>query len=163
MQKYFPSDFNFPLWNMQQQCQESLILELVRFTRAFYYQQSNPLGLVDDTIASLQDCQQYHVEGLSEIYQLMAAIYRFQNTDNQLEFIFDGRSLEEKLQDDWKEAFHKMLFDLNLKTSFTRIILDYCILNKGKNAAALSTLKSTVLSFFKIKWSKKTGIALATA
>ncbi|BDD00117.1 hypothetical protein [Persicobacter psychrovividus] len=158
MQKFFSSDFNQQLYAIQQQELNQMLKELVEKGRMVYLQLHNPLGLKDDTVRSLEDCEDYFLEGLEEVYQLMAAIYRFNNGEYQLSFLFDGRSLEEKYQDDWQKGFAKMLFELGLNTRFHQTLLDYCILNRGNHQAAISELKRMLCQFYRLKFDLKKGI-----
>ena len=153
--KYFPLDKNFILKQAQVDCYDELMISFVGMVIENYLQLHNPLGLVDDTVAkmrSYQDSLSAPVS-LNGFYDNLAAIYRFQHVDNQLEILWDGSSHYDKFRDEWGLAFKSWVDEFCATPSFIKLVLGVTVFNDGtKNLRILENhLKGFIHSFFNLK------------
>ena len=63
------------------------------------------MGLEDDFIIELKNKIHFAKELLLDAYDIIAAIYRHDHSDNQLEIMWDGRSHMEAYDADWKKMY----------------------------------------------------------
>ena len=90
IQKYFPLDKNYILEKAQLDLEKELIKYLVQFSKDFYLNTYNPLGIEDATIISIKNHETNYTDRLEDFYRNLAGVYRFKHGQNHLEFLFDG-------------------------------------------------------------------------
>ena len=105
IQKYFPRDKNYLLKEAQDSTKSSLLFYLLSSVKDAYSQKFNPLGLDDPISQKVKRSRKHHLDCLDEFYDSLAAVYRFKYGENQLQFLFDGRTHIEKYSEDWTETF----------------------------------------------------------
>lgn len=150
--KYFDQDKNTMLRAAQGFIEPQLLNLWVKKALAAYKQRENPLGLVDDFILELEKIDQYETSILSEIYEIMSAIYRFKKGDNQLEFIWDGRSHYEVYAENWKSEFESWVSQLSQSPEIYRPILKACVLKQDTNHKMLFyAIRRIILNHFQIQ------------
>ncbi|MEQ9657913.1 hypothetical protein, partial [Fulvivirga sp.] len=115
IQKYFPLDKNYILEKAQLDLEEQLILHLIDFSKNFYLDIYNPLGIEDATVKAIKSHKTVYTWRLEEFYRNLAAVYRFKYGQNQLEFLFDGTDHSTKYRQDWEDTFKSWLIDFCLK------------------------------------------------
>ncbi|MBV6647936.1 MAG: hypothetical protein KI790_20920 [Cyclobacteriaceae bacterium] len=128
---------NYILKEAQGQCKDALIWMWAENNTQAYLALQNPLGLVDDFILSITEAKPSPAF-LTEAYDLLAKTYRQLNPDNQLEFVWDGRSQFQKFQDDWTSWFHNQTARLSSNTKINRVVLKGCMLDPSLNSSFLS-------------------------
>lgn len=131
--KYFPQDKNTILRAAQGFIEPQLLHLWVKKALEVYKQLENPLGLVDDFILELEKITEFDTSLLSEIYEIMSAIYRFKRGNNQLEFIWDGRSHYEVYAENWKRDFEESIASITESPEVYRPIMKSCILKQPTN------------------------------
>ncbi|MDH5608793.1 MAG: hypothetical protein OEY56_04885 [Cyclobacteriaceae bacterium] len=155
--KYFDQDKNYILKQVQKDLTEQLCRRLIQLTIESFQRIENPLGLEDDFIIELKKTKAYNLRFIETSYEKLSVIYRYLNANNQLEFIWDGRSHYEKYIDDWTEAFENWIRNMGYNPSFNRIIIKGAILYSDSNQEFLrQQLQRFISNFFAIKLPAKT-------
>ncbi len=121
--KWFMMDKNYILKEAQLVLKEQLVFWTVQYAKDFYHQNYNPLGLVDDTVKSIQEAKFQDFELLEPFYAKLASVYRYKHGETQLELLFDGASHYEKYKEEWFATYKewiKLLFSkwLSLRAVF---------------------------------------------
>lgn len=149
--KYFDQDKNTILRAAQGFIEPQLLNVWVEKAMEGYNINENPMGLVDDFILELQAVKTYDTEFLSELYSLLAAIYRLKKGNNQLEFIWDGRSHYEVYAENWITEFEEWMKYFCNQPEIYRAIIKVCVLKQGTNNKFLFYgMRRNILSYFKI-------------
>ena len=164
--KFFPADKNYLLKEAQNSLTMELQVKMFEIIRDIYMQQFNPLGLQDDFIRSLNDIPLSRNDFFTRPYQLLCAIYRYQYGDNQLEFMWDGKSHIEKYQEEWDNAYSRWLKEMcYVNPSFTRAITKHVYAaNADLNAIFIEKyLREQILKHFGFKLYRKRGLVPMTA
>ena len=120
----------------------------------------NPIGLSDDTARQIQSHQLEDSSVLEGIYENLAAIYRYQYGDTQLEIIWDGKSHLDKFTEDWSNIYKEWLAELLSNRTFVKGILQMTVFNElGKNTFFIENgLKAIVNEYFDLKVLSRNGI-----
>ena len=158
--KLFTLDKNFILKEVQLKSKDALLADLVHRVKRTYVKEHNPLGLVDQTIETINRCKVPDFEYLENFYFELAGIYRFKYGENQLTFLFDGDSHFDKYAKDWERAFHRWIRKFMKHQHFIRAILEGSILNpttEGKQHVCVR-LKLFLEQFFNLRVYKYKGI-----
>lgn len=160
IQKYFPLDKNYILEQAQLNLEVKLITYLIDFSKAFYLDQHNPLGLEDDTVKNIKLHKTAYTDRLEEFYRNLAAVYRYRHGQNQLELLFDGKDHYDKYSSDWQEVYKKWLIDFCSKPNFLKAVLELTVFYpEGKKAAlAENRMKTFIYQHFELKIYKHKGI-----
>jgi hypothetical protein len=150
--KYFDQDKNSILRAAQGFVEPQLLNLWVEKALQGYQINENPMGLVDDFILQLEAIDNYDTTFLSELYTILAAIYRFKKGDNQLEIIWDGRSHYEVYAENWKAEFEKWIQHFCNLPEVYRAILKVCVLKQDANPKFLFySMRRILLSHFKVE------------
>lgn len=150
--KYFKQDKNTILRAAQGFVEPQLLTRWVNIAFESYMQMENPMGLVDDFIFQLQEIKKYDTSFLRELYEILAAIYRFKKGDNQLEIIWDGRNHYEVYAENWSEEFELCVRQLSLRPEVYRAIIKTCILKQDSNSKFLFYgIRRIILMQFKVR------------
>ncbi len=160
IQKYFPLDKNYILEKAQLDLEKELIKYLVQFSKDFYLNTYNPLGIEDATITSIKNHETNYTDRLEDFYRNLAGIYRFKHGQNQLEFLFDGTDHYLKYCEDWSIIFKKWLVNFCMKPNFLRAVLELTVFYpEGRKAAlAENRMKTFIHQHFDLKIYKYRGI-----
>lgn len=151
-EKYFQQDKNYLLKSVQAFSKEILLDQWLNQILIAYNYQHNPMGLEDDFIIELK--QKIHLGKtlLEENYNILAAAYRFQYGDNQLEIRWDGRSHMEAYDEEWKAVFSKWTEELSLIKDIQRPVIKYAISNTETNSTFLiQTFRRGILNHLNLK------------
>ncbi len=117
-----------------------------------YNVNENPMGLVDDFILELRSVKSFNTEFLIELYTLLAAIYRFKKGNNQLEFIWDGRSHYEVYAENWRVEFEEWMHIFCNQPEVYRAIIKICVLKYETNSKFLFYgIRRIILSHFNVE------------
>jgi hypothetical protein len=160
LRKYFPFDKNYILKEAQLQLESELLLHLVEACKQTYLIRCNPLGLIDTSIEKILAHKGRDFSLLQEFYYDLAAIYRYQYGDNQLELLFDGTDHFTKFSNDWREAFRHWLHQFLKSEHFLKAILEATVFYPADRKAHLAAnrLKSYYAQHFDLKVYKHRGI-----
>lgn len=158
--RFFKFDKNYILKEAQEASREELLLQMVADVKQFYLQQNNPLGLIDDTVRTIQESSNPGTKKLHDFYHVLAGIYRFKHSSNQLELLFDGASHFEKYQQEWKTAFREYYFFFCQKPSFIKAVLEVSIFypKQRKGQLAEARMRSFLSQYFELRIHKRHGI-----
>ncbi|MFH6985497.1 hypothetical protein [Marinoscillum sp. 108] len=150
--KYFDQDKNSILRAAQGFVEPQLLQRWVEIAFDSYMALENPMGLVDDFILRLKSIEKYDTSLLEELYEILAAIYRYEKGNNQLEIIWDGRSHYEVYAENWSESFEKWVQYFCTQPEIYRAILKACILQQGTNTKFLYYgMRKTILGHFNLR------------
>lgn len=157
--KQFPADKNYILKEVQADLMEGLLKDITSRAISNYLKLYNPLGLRDETIEKIE-AYQLAKHALSEFYLELAAIYRYINEGNQLEFMFDGRSHYELFEVSWTKCLLGWIDDFCLSESFLKTFLGATVYYQNEQSAELinNRLKSFLHKRFQLKVYKHRGI-----
>lgn len=156
-EKYFSQDKNYLLKSVQAFSKESLLDAWLQQILAAYSQQHNPMGLEDDFIIELKQKISRGIELLIDNYDILAAIYRHNHADNQLEIMWDGRSHMEAYDADWKEMYAKWIQQLSLVKDIQRPIIKYAVSEGGINHDFLKqSIRRAILGHFGLRMRAQT-------
>ncbi len=160
--KYFDQDKNQILRAAQAFVEPRLLDQWVEVAKEKYVFAENPMGLIDDFILRIQDTKEYDTTFLKEFYELLSVIYRFTIGDNQLEFIWDGRSHYEVYAENWSEKFSEWIDQLSDNPEVYRGILKACVLQQDANYKFhFYSIRRLVLNQFVVKFSRNKIISYA--
>ncbi|MEO9485336.1 MAG: hypothetical protein ABJG47_17895 [Ekhidna sp.] len=156
-EKYFSQDKNYLLKSVQAFSKDSLLDQWLQQTLSTYSQQHNPMGLEDDFIIELKTKISTGKALLLSNYDILAAIYRHNHADNQLEIMWDGRSHMEAYDSDWKLMFTQWIQELSLIKEIQRPIIKYAVSEGGVNHTFLAqSIRRAILSHFNLKMRSQT-------
>lgn len=162
MQKqFFFGDKNYILKEVQSCHRDLLLYRMVEQVKNFYLTYHNPLGLIDDTIKTIQSTTDYSIDHLEEYYTTIATFYRYLFGEVQLEFLFDGRSHTDKYSEDWTEYFKKTVHKFCFNDAFVKAVLEASIFDtQNENQIRLSENRMKVFleKQFALKLTKRKGI-----
>jgi hypothetical protein len=161
IRKFFPRDKNYILEQAQLSLEQSLLQYLVDFVKVEYLLRCNPLGIVDEATEKIQEHNSHNVKHLHEFYIVLMGIFRFTYySDNQLEFIFDGKSEFHKYQQEWSAEFRKWSKDFCKHDNFLRAVLDLTVFYPADSHLLMvdSRMNAFVSDFFEIKIHPQKGI-----
>lgn len=156
MEKFFDQDKNYILKQAQYDFKAEALQIMIDIAIEDYLAKNNPLGLVDDFVLSLRNYKNPDKSFLYKPYQLLSAVYRLFNSDNQLTFLWDGRTHHEVFTDEWREAFTKWMHEFCLSSYMDRIIIKGAIINPGSNQSMLEAhLIKLIMHRFPVKKTSK--------
>jgi phage pi2 protein 07 len=160
IQKYFSLDKNYILERAQLDLEEGLILHLIDFSKTFYLDNCNPLGIEDNTVKEINAHNTVYTSRLEEFYRNLAAVYRFKFGQNQLEFLFDGVDHYTRYKEDWSNAFKEWLVNFCMKPNFLRAVLELTVFypEGRKSELAENRMKTFINQHFELKIYKYKGI-----
>lgn len=163
--KYFPLDKNYLLETAQLDQEPMLIRLMVEHTLEYYLNYCNPLGLEDDLVRRIKLYRFKNPMYFSEFYRDLAGVYRYLNSDNQLEFLFDGSDHYTKYTREWGETFCNWIQKFCQHQSFIKAIFALTVFDPEERQVILGTnrLKNFLQSYFEVKVYKNRGIQKSKA
>jgi len=162
--KLFPKDKNYILKEVQSHFKESLLTSTVNIVIRKYLELHNPLGIRDDTVEAIESYDGGGGRGttgsLDDFYYGLAAIYRYQNCDNQLELIFAGHTQFEKFSKEWQETYEYWITEFCQYAHFLRAVLGLTVFNPGPEGSILlgNRLKHLLSRHFNLRVYKYRGV-----
>ena len=151
-EKYFPQDKNYLLKSVQAFSKEILLDQWLQQLLEAYNRQHNPMGLEDDFVIELKKKIGFGKELLKDNYDILAAVYRHDHADNQLEIMWDGRSHMEAYDTDWKEMYNKWICNLSYLKEIQRPIIKYVVSEGGVNHSFLKqSIRRAILGHFNLR------------
>ncbi|WP_424961609.1 hypothetical protein [Ekhidna sp.] len=156
-EKYFSQDKNYLLKSVQAFSKEALLDQWLQEILNAYHLLHNPMGLVDDFIIELREKIHLGKELLVDNYDVLAAIYRHDHADNQLEIMWDGRSHMEAYDSDWKEMYELWIAKLSQIKEIQRPIIKYVVSESGVNHQFLKqSIRRSLLAHFGLRMRSQT-------
>ncbi|NQZ76529.1 MAG: hypothetical protein HRT61_10530 [Ekhidna sp.] len=150
--KFFAQDKNYLLKSVQAFSKDALLTAWLNQILSSYHLQHNPMGLEDDFIIELRQKISSASLLLEENYDLVAAIYRHNHADNQLEIMWDGRSHMEAYDSEWKEMYAKWIAELSTIKEIQRPIIKYATSGEGVNHTFLKqSIRRSILNHFNLR------------
>ena len=161
IRKFFPLDKNYLLEEAQLSLQDTLLTQLIDQVKLEFEQRTNPLGLVDGFSSKIKNYQCHNLKPLYNFYQNMAAVYRFKYSDNQLEFVWDGRDNQEKYKADWTSTFAEWINEFSKQELFIQAVLDLTVFLPDNRHADLveNRMNNFMLRQFGVRLHKTKGLA----
>ena len=156
MEKFFDQDKNYILKQAQYDFKAEALQIMLDIAIEDYLFKNNPLGLVDDFVLSLKSYKNPDKSFLYKPYQLLCAVYRLLHSDNQLTFLWDGRTHHEVFTTEWREVFSQWMHQFCSTTYMDRIIIKGAIINPGSNQSMLEAhLTKLIYQRFPVKKTSK--------
>jgi len=108
----------------------------------------------------IRNFQGENLKPLYTFYQNLAAIYRFKYSDNQLEFVWDGRDHQEKYKVDWSATFVEWVTEFCKQDLFVQAVLDLTVFLPDNRYAHLAEnrMNNFMLRQFEVKIHKTKGL-----
>jgi len=160
VRKFFPLDKNYLLEEAQLALQDTLLTQLIEQVKSEFQQRYNPLGLLDGFSSKIKNYQGQNLKPLYNFYQNMAGVYRFKHSDNQLEFVWDGREHMEKYREEWIRTFNQWIAEFCKQELFVQAVLDLTVfLPENRHAdMAENRMNNFMLRQFEVKFHKSKGL-----
>ncbi|HEY9048194.1 MAG TPA: hypothetical protein VIN08_19945 [Ohtaekwangia sp.] len=161
LRKFFPLDKNYVLEEAQLALENSLLQYLVDYVKVEYLMRFNALGLMDEPAQKIQKHISSDYQQLHEFYLNLAGVYRYKNySDNQLEFIFDGRDPKEKYHEEWPSTFRQWVKEFCKHDQFIRAILELTVFYPEDYTPQMAGLRLStfITKFFELKVDAQKGI-----
>jgi len=161
IRKFFPLDKNYLLEEAQLALQATLLTRLIEQVKWEFEQRANPLGLTDGFTLKIRAYRCQNLKPLYNFYQNMAAVYRFKYSDNQLEFVWDGRDHQEKYKAEWASTFQEWTDEFCKQELFVQAVLDLTVFLPDNRHADLveNRMNNFMLRQFGVKLHKTKGLA----
>jgi len=130
--------------------QDHLLSALVEKAKFYFEWQHNPLQLMDSFSLKIKNYHPKNLKPLYGFYQTLSGIYRYKYGNNQLEFLWDGRSHFEKYQELWAEAFDQWTDEFQKREQFIQAVLDLTVFLPDNRQAHLAEnrMNFVMLRFF---------------
>jgi hypothetical protein len=160
VRKFFPLDKNYLLEEAQLALQENLLLDMVKEVKKAYERVNNPLGLQDEFALKVKNYPVIDIKPLTNFYLNLAAVYRFKFSDNQLEFVWDGRDHLDKYHEEWPRAFNQWIQEFCKQELFVQAVLDLTVFLPDNRHADLAEnrMNNFMLKQFGVKLHKTKGL-----
>jgi len=160
IRKFFPLDKNYLLEEAQLSLQDELLSQLVELVKQVFEQRINPLGLLDDFGTKIRNYRTHNLKPLHNFYLNISGVYRFKHSDNQLEFVWDGRDHLQKYKEEWKVAFLSWAHEFCRQELFVQAVLDLTVfLPQNRHAdLAENRMNNFMLRQFEVRFHKSKGL-----
>lgn len=160
IRKFFPLDKNYLLEEAQLSLQEELLSRLIDLVKEAFDQKTNPLGLLDDFGLKIRNYKAQNLKPLQNFYLNISGVYRFKHSDNQLEFVWDGRGHLEKYREEWAATFLNWVNEFCKQELFVQAVLDLTVfLPENRHAdLAENRMNNFMLRQFDVKFHKSKGL-----
>ncbi len=115
---------------------------------------------MDGFSLKIKNYESQNLKPLYSFYQNIAAIYRFKYSDNQLEFVWDGRDHQEKYKTEGSATFAEWVSDFCKQELFVQAVLDLTVfLPENRHAdLAENRMNNFMLRQFGVKIHKTKGL-----
>jgi hypothetical protein len=159
IRKFFPLDKNYLLEEAQLALQDKMLLAMVEEVKLAYDRVNNPLGLEDSFTLKVKNYIPSNLKPLTNFYVTFAAAYRFKFSDNQLEFVWDGRDHLDKYHEEWPRAFMQWIREFCKQELFVQAVLDLTVFlpDNQQTDLAESRMNNFMLRQFGVKFHKTKG------
>jgi len=153
-------DKNYLLEEVQLSLQDTLLPQLIETVKSEFELRNNPLGLLDGFSEKIKKYRCQNLKPLNSFYLNMAAVYRFKYSDNQLEFVWDGRDHRQKYMAEWTNSFKEWVAEFCKQELFVQAVLDLTVfLPENRHAdLAENRMNNFMLKQFEVKLHKTKGL-----
>lgn len=161
LRKFFLRDKNYILEEAQLSLKNALLQYLVDYVKVEYLLRCNPLGLVDDATQKIHDHKETEFNQLEEFYLNLTGVFRFKfYSDNQLQFLFDGRDDFKKYQEEWSHTFKAWSKEFCRHENFIRAVLELTVFYPEDYTPQMAGLRLSafITKFFEVKIDPQKGI-----
>jgi hypothetical protein len=161
IRKFFPLDKNYVLEEAQLCLRNSLLYYLVDFVKVEYLLKNNPLGIADDMSEKIRTHTSMDFRHLHDFYIVLAGIFRYNNySDNQLQFIFDGKDDFRKYQEEWSAQFKRWTKEFCQHPNFLRAVLDLTVFYPADSPVLMvdNRMNAFIAQHFEIRIHPQKGI-----
>ncbi len=160
IRKFFSLDKNYLLEEAQFFLQDELLTRLIEQVKSEFERHSNPLGLMDSFSLKVKNYSCQNLKPLYNFYQNLSGVYRFKYSNNQLEFVWDGRDHQEKYKAEWAATFEAWINEFCKQELFVQAVLDLTVflpLNRHADLAE-NRMNNFMLRQFEVKMHKTKGL-----
>ena len=161
LRKFFPLDKNYILEEAQLSLENSLLQYLVDFVKVEYLLRANPLGMMDAMAVKIQDHHGTDFHHLHEFYLTLMGVFRYKYySDNQLEFIFEGKDEFNQYQEQWTRQFKEWAKTFCKHHNFLRAVLDLTVFYPVDSPVLMvdNRMNAFISQFLEIKIHPQKGI-----
>ena len=160
VRKFFPLDKNYLLEEAQLALQDELLCAMIEEVKRAFGKVNNPLGLEDEFTLKIRNYRPGNLKPLSDFYLNLAGVYRFKFSDNQLEFVWDGRDHLDKYYEEWPRAFEQFIQEFCQQELFVQAVLDLTVFLPENQQAELAEnrMNNFMLRQFGVKLHKTKGL-----
>ncbi len=160
IRKFFPLDKNYLLEEAQLSLQDTLLSQLIDQVKSEFELRTNPLGLLDGFSLKIRGYHCQNLKPLYNFYQNISAVYRFKYSDNQLEFVWDGRDHQEKYKAEWAGIFKEWITEFCKQELFVQAVLDLTVFLPDNRHADLAEnrMNNFMLRQFEVRLHKTKGL-----
>jgi hypothetical protein len=163
-ERYFTADKNYLLKTVQAFSKQALVEKWAVEAYNGYMVQENPLGLEDDFTLSIKNEIPKGAFILEDIYDLVAAVYRYKHGDNQLSFLWDGRTHMEHYDEEWRTTFLKWISLLCQHKEVYRTVIKAAMADRHTNTDFLAaTIRRFVLKHFNVRVTRSQRLMVLSA
>ena len=163
-ERYFPADKNYLLKTVQAFSKHALVQQWALEAFNGYMLQENPLGLEDDFTISIKSEIGNGAFILEDIYDLIAAVYRYKHGDNQLSFLWDGRTHMEHYDEEWRKTFLSWIKTLCQNKEIYRSVIKAAMADNTTNTDFLAvSVRRFVLRYFDVRLTRSQRLLTVTA
>ena len=161
LRKFFPLDKNYVLEEAQLSLETSLLQYLVDFVKVEYLLRANPLGMMDAMAVKIEGHNNSDFTHLHEFYINVMGVFRYKYySDNQLEFIFEGKDTFVQYQEQWTRAFKQWTKGFCKHDNFLRAVLDLTVFYPVDSPVLMvdNRMNAFINQFFEVKIHPQKGI-----
>lgn len=161
LRKFFLRDKNYILEEAQLTLQYELLGYLVDFVKVEYLMRYNPLGIQDEMADRIQGHKSGDLRHLEDFYLNLAGVFRYKfYSDNQLEFLFDGRDDSEYYQEQWTAQFRTWTREFCKHQNFLRAVLDLTVFYPADSPVVMvdGRMNAFLQQYFELKIHPQKGI-----
>lgn len=128
-----------------------------------YEQKINPLGLLDSFATKIRNTAPKNLDLLFDLYDKLAAIYRFKYGDNQLEFLWDGTDHLNYYQGTWAKQFDQWTTQFCQHDLFIQAVLDFTVFMPDEAMPHMleNRMSHFIAKHLEVKFHKTKGILAA--
>jgi hypothetical protein len=161
LRKFFPLDKNYVLEAAQLSLESTLLQYLVDFVKVEYLLRSNPLGMMDDMATKIRDHQASDLRHLHDFYLNLMGVFRYKfYSDNQLEFIFEGKDAFQHYREEWTCQFRAWTKAFCKHHNFLRAVLDLTVFYPAGSPVLMvdNRMNAFISQYFEVKIDPRRGI-----
>ena len=161
LRKFFPLDKNYVLEEAQLSLESTLLQYLVDFVKVEYLLRSNPLGMMDDMATKIRDHKGSDLRHLHDYYLNLMGVFRFKfYSDNQLEFIFEGKDAFQHYREEWTSQFREWTKAFCEHHNFLRAVLDLTVFYPAGSPVLMvdNRMNAFISQYFEVRIDPRRGI-----
>lgn len=161
LRKFFPLDKNYVLEEAQLSLESALLQYLVDFVKVEYLMRCNPLGMMDDMALKIKEHTGKDFRHLHEFYINLMGVFRYKfYSDNQLEFIFEGKDDFLQYQHEWTLQFKTWTKGFCRHHNFLRAVLDLTVFYPSDSPVLMvdNRMNAFIAQYFEVRIHPQKGI-----